>query len=207
VRCAGARTRVANFDTLRVELADGRRLESPQDFDNTFGGALGAEYRWSERLTLRAGTQLDATPVSDDLRSTQQPDGDRLWAAAGFTYALRPGVSIDVSYAHGWVRSADIDRSDEFAPLVSSARTRASLDAHANVVGVQLNDRFEALRKTRAQRVSKRSWMRSGPFSGGLATHTAKDPGIGVGQAKATAAIPEFEAELERRLQQAGARP
>ena len=62
--------------------------------------SLGAEYRWSPQLTLRAGLGYEQSPITDAIREVRNPDKDRKWGAIGLTYAVSERMSFDLSYAH-----------------------------------------------------------------------------------------------------------
>lgn len=135
----------SDFDAVKIVLEDGSRIVRPQGYHDSWSAALGAEYRWSEALLLRAGVQLDKTPVDDSLRGARTPDDDRVRLAAGFTYDLSPNVRIDVSYAHVFVRDSDVDRTDRvFAgtPVEAQVQTRAETEASADILGVALRYTF-----------------------------------------------------------------
>jgi long-chain fatty acid transport protein len=88
------------FDTLTLSspgngVAD---LPDPQGYENSFFLSLGAEYDYSERLTLRGGVGFDKSPTTDEMRTVRTPDSDRFWAALGASYALTEDVAIDASY-------------------------------------------------------------------------------------------------------------
>jgi long-chain fatty acid transport protein len=135
----------SDFKAVEVDLDDGTRLVNPQGYHDSYSVALGAEYAWSDRWTLRLGVQLDRTPIDDTLRSARTPDDDRLRLATGLSYQLREHVTLDFAYAHVFVRNSEIDRTDRvFAttPVASTVRTRASAESGADLVGIALRYRF-----------------------------------------------------------------
>jgi long-chain fatty acid transport protein len=135
----------SDFEAVKITLADGIRIVNPQGYHDSWSGSLGAEYRWSDALLLRAGVQLDKTPVDDSLRSARTPDDDRVRLTFGFTYDLRRNLKLDVSYAHVFVRDSDVVRTDRvFAdtPVEARVNTRAGTEAGADIVGIALRYRF-----------------------------------------------------------------
>jgi len=91
------------FDTIEFEspqLAGTpfASFEEEQNYDDSFFGALGAQYEATDALTVRGGIAYDQTPTTDAFRTVRVPDGDRWWFAAGASYALNDHMTLDVSY-------------------------------------------------------------------------------------------------------------
>ncbi len=120
-------TKWSRFNRITVENQNGVGfLDSEQQYRDTWTYALGAEYDIAPRLTLRAGTMYDQTPTVDAFRTTRVPDGNRWWASAGATARITPHVALNASYAHVFVQSASIDRSDPLfagTPAQTTVRT------------------------------------------------------------------------------------
>ena len=83
----------------------------PFNFRDGWYFALGAEYRYNEALTLRAGMAYEIAPVTDAVRGTRLPDNDRFWLSAGLSYAVTDRVTVNASYSHVFVKNANIDIS------------------------------------------------------------------------------------------------
>jgi long-chain fatty acid transport protein len=135
----------SDFDAVQIETGDGTRINSEQGYHDSWSGSIGAEYRMTDALLLRAGAQIDKTPVDDSLRSVRTPDEDRLRLTAGFTYKLTSNLEMDVAYAHVFVRDSEIDRTDrvfEGTPVATTVQTRARAEASADIVGVAFRSTF-----------------------------------------------------------------
>lgn len=70
--------------------------------------ALGAEYRWDDRLTLRGGVAYEISPVQDQDRDPSIPDSDRFWVSTGATYALTDRWAVKAGYSHAFMKNASI---------------------------------------------------------------------------------------------------
>ncbi|ADZ69911.1 OmpP1/FadL family transporter [Polymorphum gilvum] len=70
------------------------------NYDDGWFFALGGEYDWNDKLTLRAGVAYELSPIDLDIRSTRLPDNDRLWLSAGLSYTVRDNLSFDLGYTH-----------------------------------------------------------------------------------------------------------
>jgi long-chain fatty acid transport protein len=69
------------------------------EYDDGFYYSLGAEYEYSDQLTLRAGVAWEESPISDRVRSPVLPDDDRLWLSFGGTYDYNEKLSFNFGYS------------------------------------------------------------------------------------------------------------
>ena len=102
-------TNWSQFKTLNAFRDNGTLIAStPQHYHNSVFASLGAAYTMTEKLTLRAGTAYDKSPVSNAYRTARVPDDDRYWLAVGASYKVLPNVTVDGGYAHIFVHSPRI---------------------------------------------------------------------------------------------------
>lgn len=74
--------------------------------------ALGGEYDWSDRLTLRAGGAYEISPIKNPSeRLLQAPDSDRTWLSFGATYKYSEAVTFDLAYTHIFVEDSRTSRT------------------------------------------------------------------------------------------------
>ncbi len=71
--------------------------------------SLGAEYAWSQSLTLRAGGGYEISPIDDLNREVRLIDSDRVWLSVGASYQVNAKFKIDFGYAHVFYRDGTID--------------------------------------------------------------------------------------------------
>lgn len=128
----------SNFDKIDIKSNGTTFSVEQQDYENSYSIALGFNYKWSDSLILRAGTQFDRTPVTDKHRSTRVPDGDRIWVSVGASYDLTSNISIDAAYAHIFVEDVKINQTSS-----TGATTRASLtDGSVDILSMALRYKF-----------------------------------------------------------------
>jgi long-chain fatty acid transport protein len=87
--------------------------------------ALGGEYRWNDRLTLRAGISYEQSPLTTRIREVRNVDRDRKLLTAGLTYSFSEKLSLDAAYAvapPGKTRIAILPGNPTF-PLVGAPYT------------------------------------------------------------------------------------
>ncbi|MFO7888954.1 MAG: outer membrane protein transport protein [bacterium] len=76
-------TRWSSWDVIDVEIEDGDNLELKQDWKNTIEVGVGAEYKLSSLLDLRAGIYTVDSPVPDETMSPTIPDPNRRYDISG----------------------------------------------------------------------------------------------------------------------------
>lgn len=102
-------TNWSRFELLRVEPVD---VVIPANWSDGWFFALGGEYDYSERLTLRAGAAYEISPVdSPDERIITVPDADRIWLSAGASYRWSEATTVHLAYTHVFLDDARFDRT------------------------------------------------------------------------------------------------
>lgn len=109
-----------------------------QNYQTTWAYAIGAEYDYSDDWTLRAGMQFDATPTTDQFRTSRTPDGDRTWLSGGATYSLNEKIDIDMAATYIWIADEEINVTRNN----STATVRADTEGSVGIVAVGLTYKF-----------------------------------------------------------------
>ena len=113
-----------SFKEIRLAFANGNPdIVLPQNYRNTFGFAIGAQYKWRENWTLRGGARYEQTPTVDAFRNTTGPDSDATIIGLGVSYAMSERLAIDVSYGHTFFQHADINLTRLFFAGTPAAGT------------------------------------------------------------------------------------
>ncbi|WP_017905866.1 outer membrane protein transport protein [Pseudomonas asplenii] len=103
-------TQWSSFKSLTLK-SDGNTLVAiPYNYKDSMMYSLGGDYKFTDRLTLRAGVAFDQTPTRDSTRDPRIPDNDRWFTSLGFGYEIKeiPGLSIDGAYSRQFVKEASI---------------------------------------------------------------------------------------------------
>jgi long-chain fatty acid transport protein len=119
----------------------------PLEYDDGWFFSAGAEYRWTERLTVRGGVGYELTPISDRVRTTRLPDNDKIWASIGFSWKIAPFASFDLAYTHLWVKDTTVNISAASGnPSFNGSITYiGTADSHADMISLSLVARFDDL--------------------------------------------------------------
>ena len=82
------------------------------NFRDTLRTSFGANYRYSDAWTLRAGYAIDESPVSNaESRTVRLPDNDRQWFSIGAQYRVSRSGTVNLAYAHLVVKDSTINNN------------------------------------------------------------------------------------------------
>lgn len=128
-----------NFESIAVRR-QGTATPDPaaviQNYQTTWAFAAGAEYEANEDWTFRGGLQFDATPTTDEFRTSRTPDGDRTWVSAGATYALMPNLDLDMAATYIHVKSGEISVAR------GAGTTNADTEGHVGIAAIGVSYKF-----------------------------------------------------------------
>ena len=107
----------STFSTLQFQWKD------------TWRYSIGANYRVNDRIKLRVGFAYDETPTNDATRTPRLPDQDRKWVALGVQWRTPWKGTLEVGYAHEFIKDAQINQSVPPFPgsLVGRFESRADI--------------------------------------------------------------------------------
>jgi len=128
-------TRWSRFQSLVPQRIDGSEIENvEEDWDDAFRYSIGATYKYSDRLTLRAGLAFDESPVPGRTRTLRIPDEDRFWVSIGASYAINECYTVDFGYTHIFVNDASISGTSQ--PSNQGFEGEASGDIDLVAIGI-----------------------------------------------------------------------
>lgn len=73
-------------------------IRIPNEYKNTVSLRLGAQYKITDKITARAGTSFEQTPIPSENVYPETPDANRINLTAGGSYVLNKHFSVDLSY-------------------------------------------------------------------------------------------------------------
>jgi len=92
-----------SYDTLKFDYAfNSESLEDTKitkNYKGVFAFRLGAQYKFAEIITARAGAFFDMTPVQDGFLTPDGPDADRIGGSAGVSLQIKR-FGIDLSFMY-----------------------------------------------------------------------------------------------------------
>lgn len=130
----------SSIPELKIKNSGVPDAELDLRFKDAWRVALGAHYRYSESWTFKGGVAWDQSPVqSDAYRPSALPDNDRYWVSLGAKYNFSKNTSIDVGYAHLFVKSTSVNNHSADG---TAGTLKGTYDSSADLVGVQFSHRF-----------------------------------------------------------------
>ncbi len=114
-----------------------------QNYQTTWAFAAGAEYDYSDKLTLRGGVQFDKTPTTDEYRTSRTPDGDRTWLSTGASYKINDKFDLDLAATYIWIDKEEINvtRNNSFS-AVTATNVNADTDGNVAILAVGITYKF-----------------------------------------------------------------
>ncbi len=131
----------STLESLDINRTGGSLLSSETlKWRDTWRLALGAKYRYSDKVGLKFGLAYDQSPVETDHRLARLPDANRIWLSLGSQYQVGPGMVVDVGYAHLFIHDPKIDADGDNA--AAKGNLVGSYEAAVDILGVQLTYDF-----------------------------------------------------------------
>jgi long-chain fatty acid transport protein len=122
----------------------GSAVPLPFQYDDGWFFSAGAEYRWTERLTIRGGVGYEISPITDQVRTPRLPDNDRFWASIGASWNLNKAIRIDFAYTHLWIKDPNINITAASGnPWFSGIPYVGTVDAQTDLLSGSLVVRFD----------------------------------------------------------------
>jgi long-chain fatty acid transport protein len=110
------------------------------NFEDTWRVAVGANYKSTDRWTLRMGVAFDQSPVPNaEVRSVRLPDSDRYWFSLGATYQMSRSSRFDVGYTFINIKDADINNDQR---ALNRGLVNGTYKADVNILSVQYQHSF-----------------------------------------------------------------
>jgi long-chain fatty acid transport protein len=122
----------------------GKVVTLPFQYDDGWFFSVGAEYQWTDRLTVRGGVGYEKSPITDQVRIPLLPDNDRYWLSIGGTYQLTPKMSFDVAYSHLFVKDTSVNiTATSGNPWFDGVSYTGTVDSHIDIISVGLKYRWD----------------------------------------------------------------
>jgi len=120
--------------------AAGSPLTSLQfNWKDTWRVGVGANYKLDDQTKLRFGLAFDPTPTNDIDRTPRLPDEDRTWVAFGVQYKPSKQGTLEVGYAHEFIKDAKINAG---TANPAAGRLIGTFESKADILSVQYSHRF-----------------------------------------------------------------
>jgi long-chain fatty acid transport protein len=110
------------FNQLSINMPQAFAINSTitTKWNNSWFGALGADYHINPKWTVRAGVAYDETPTRDAYRDPRIPDSDRVWLTGGATYKVNKHFGVDGVYEHIFFANQSVNVTQGVGSSVNS---------------------------------------------------------------------------------------
>ena len=111
------RTGWSKFQSLNITFGSGQSPDvTHENWHNTLFYSLGATWKTTRALTLRAGLAKDQGAVDDAYRTPRIPDADRTWMSLGLGYAFTDRFGVDLAYTYIAVKDGAVNLTTSATP-------------------------------------------------------------------------------------------
>jgi long-chain fatty acid transport protein len=104
-----------------VDLANPSSLTKNLNYQDTWHGAIGAQYRASEKWLLSAGFAYDSSAVSDANRTLSLPMGKACRFGLGAQWQVSKAVSLGAAYEFMWAGNMPVTQDSAYRGHVSGS--------------------------------------------------------------------------------------
>ena len=128
----------SSFDQVVVDF-DSKQPDSVLGFhyDDTTYGSIGAEYKYSDTVTLRGGLAYDESPTSYEHRDVRVPDVTRKWLSLGASWQLSEKTEFTVGYTHLFTNEPAINVTSATGNLL-----QGKYDVAGDILAASINYKF-----------------------------------------------------------------
>jgi len=134
-------TRWSTVKDLTFVRTTGAVLQTtPENFDDSWRVAVGANYHYSDAWLFRGGLAWDQSPVNTADRTVRLPDEDRYWLSLGAQWKMNSNVRFDAGFTYIWVNSPDI--SQNAGSTAANGFVKGHYDANVTIFGLQMDYTF-----------------------------------------------------------------
>jgi len=129
------------FNTLTAHSANAHQPDdvSIMNWNTSWSGSLGVEYKPVEDWTLRLGTAYDETPTVNVYRTPGIPDGSRYWISGGVGYRLNDHMDVDLSIARLIAQKGAIALSQADAGNAARGNLTGTVSLAVTLIGFEVS--------------------------------------------------------------------
>lgn len=98
----------------------------PHAYHNTFDYAIGAHYKYSDKIMFRGALKYEATPTNNLYRDIDFPDAQKLGIHVGLSYYLNPRVTLNGIYGHVFTNSQPVNTTNSVTGVNNNGTIKSS---------------------------------------------------------------------------------
>jgi long-chain fatty acid transport protein len=121
------------YDALTVDFANSIATSvNPRNYKDASTYRVGAQYKATPKIAVRAGWYFDESPVQDGYFAPETPRNDSMGYTGGLTYQITPKLGIDASFLY--LHFDEIDNSYNYYSEDGGASTASFGGTYKNTV-------------------------------------------------------------------------
>jgi long-chain fatty acid transport protein len=113
----------------------GSLSNTPENFDDAWRIAVGANYRHSDKWMFRGGIAWDQTPVNTTDRTPRLPDEDRWWFSVGTQYKHSKNLKFDAGFTY--INSSDASINQNAGSTATYGLINGNYEAYVTIFSFQ----------------------------------------------------------------------
>lgn len=113
-----------------------------QNWNDAWGGSLGAEIDLSPSSQFRFGVMYEDAPVEEAFMSSRIPDGDRIWGAVGYSQQLNSRAELHLAASYLVADEMTVSQPATRPENLLRGSLDATLENEAFVLGLGIDYRF-----------------------------------------------------------------
>jgi len=124
---------------ISIDSNNPTSLVKNMNYNDTWHGAIGAQYRLDPKWILSCGISYDTSAVDDVNRTVTVPIGEVWQLGLGATHILNPSTSVNFAYSFGWMGDMPVNQSR--GPLAGTVQGSYK-NANYSVFSVSMSKKF-----------------------------------------------------------------
>jgi len=124
---------------ISVDSNNPTSLVKNMNYNDTWHGAIGVQYRLDPKWILSCGISYDTSAVDDVNRTVTVPMGEVWQLGLGATHILNPSTSVNFAYSFGWM--GDMPVNQYRGPLAGTVQGSYK-NANCSVFSVSMSKRL-----------------------------------------------------------------
>jgi long-chain fatty acid transport protein len=136
-------THWSRWQTLRTTISNPQSpdIVDEEHWRDSWRYSLGVTFQPQQRWKFRAGIAYDNNAMTDQYRSADMTQGDKIWLAAGLAYQFTKATTLDFGYTHQFILQSNIKQTTVLLnPL--AATLKGHYNTSLDVLGAQLSYTF-----------------------------------------------------------------
>ena len=105
----------SQFGNVQAGVESGGTTTLDLNYQDTFHGALGAQYRATDKWLLSSGIAYDTSAVEDEDRTVTLPMGETWRFGLGAQYQVSQAISLGAAYTFMWAGDMSVDQGDDLS--------------------------------------------------------------------------------------------